>query len=202
MLAAGCLLTARRGLCAVFFAPVLLPPQIQIADFGLARFKTAISSDARTKARRAASVPPAVPPAPKSSRPVRTVSLLHSSHIVLRFPLPPGSAAQAGTPGWQAPELYDDSETGGHTFPVDAFAMGVVMWEMATRKEPFAGMSAMTARRFLAASLHDFWLPLAVCGNAYLLHAGCFVFHSFVSPSWRADHVPREVQEEPPAVAR
>ena len=44
-----------------------------------------------------------------------------------------------GTPSWSAPETFQDKK--GDPYLADVYALGVVLWELATKKFPFRGMS-------------------------------------------------------------
>ena len=44
-----------------------------------------------------------------------------------------------GTPSWSAPETFQSKK--GDPFRADMYALGVVLWELATKKFPFRGMS-------------------------------------------------------------
>ena len=45
-----------------------------------------------------------------------------------------------GTAGWSAPETFQDAKN-VDPFRADAYALGVVMWEVATKKFPFQGVA-------------------------------------------------------------
>ncbi|MGA2654889.1 MAG: protein kinase, partial [Gammaproteobacteria bacterium] len=47
----------------------------------------------------------------------------------------------AGTPAWMAPELFGDKPH--HTVEADIYSYAIVLWELATRKDPYEGLSMM-----------------------------------------------------------
>ena len=50
-----------------------------------------------------------------------------------------GGRGGAGTLPWMAPELHDDQSNSKET---DVYSLGVVLWEIVSRKLPYAGLTA------------------------------------------------------------
>ena len=50
------------------------------------------------------------------------------------------SRSQVGTPGWTAPEVLRSQ---GYNESSDIYSMGVILWELATRQEPWASLHPM-----------------------------------------------------------
>ena len=51
---------------------------------------------------------------------------------------------EIGSIGWMAPEMMNN-KTQYYTFAVDVYSFGILLWEMATRKQPFSGLTLLQA---------------------------------------------------------